>query len=443
MTSFAEALVAIQNHTQPIDVLSKTLRPELVEEALRMTGTASIRRRKIPAEQVVWLMVGMSLYANQSIKKSFDLLDIQVNGKVVSSSVSDARKRLGPAPMQYLFRKLGEHWTAPQPEFLYHGLSLFGIDGTVFNVADSDANTEYFGRPVSRTGESAYPQARVVTLMELNARVLRSATITSLAKSERASADLLYRDLPQSSICLMDRGFSSYRQFSAIVKDQENRHFLCRVRSDNAPKLVERLTDGSWMVRIKPSQKADKEDSSLPQEMLIRRVEYQVEGHPDKIFLYTSLMDADLFPAIELAELYHKRWELELAFDEIKTKMLLRKEALRSNLPAGVEQEIWATLLTYNLVRHQMAHVAKEHDIAPSRLSFKYSLLAVANLFMAESRDPTVGRLPEIVEALRVEIWDARNPARRGERSNRRCVKIKMSGYPRKADRRRTIQSQA
>lgn len=443
MTTFSEALVALQARSNPIDCLAESLRPELVEEALQVTGTASIRRRKIPAEQVVWLMVGMSLYANQSIQKSFNSLDLMVNGKVVSSSVSDARKRLGPAPMEYLFRKVGATWTAPQEAFLWRGLSLYGIDGTVFNVSDSEENHKHFGRPGSKTGESAYPQARVVALMELNARVLRAATISPLSRGERAAAILLYRDLPQASLCLMDRGFLSYRLFSAITQDSENKHFMCRVRADNAPEYVEQLPDGSWLVRIRPTTKADKEDEDLPGEMLVRRIEYQVEGAEGKIFLYTSLLDHDEFPGIELAELYHKRWEMELAFGEIKTRLLLRKEALRSNLPEGVEQEIWSMLLTYNLVRYQMMSVALEHEIAPSRMSFKYALLAVSNFFLTESRDPTVGRIPEFVEKLRNEIWAERNPARRSERSNKRCVKIKMSGYPRKADRRREVASDA
>jgi hypothetical protein len=159
MTTFAQAAEALRTYSQPINVFAETLRPELVEEALARTGTASIRKRKLDAEQVVWLLVGMSLYANQSIKKTFDQLELAVNGTLVSSSLSDARTRLGPAPIEYLFRKLGEAWTAPEASLLYRGLSLYGIDGTVFNVADSDENHKYFGRPGSKTGDSAYPQA--------------------------------------------------------------------------------------------------------------------------------------------------------------------------------------------------------------------------------------------------------------------------------------------
>ncbi|RYF38371.1 MAG: hypothetical protein EOO38_24870, partial [Cytophagaceae bacterium] len=108
------------------------------------------------------------------------------------------------------------------------------------------------------------------------------------------------------------------------------------MRTDNRPRVKEQLADGSWLVEIYPTAPKDKQNADLPSAITLRKVEFMVEGHTTKYTLYTSLLDSKSFPAKALAELYHKRWEIELAFDELKTEMLLRKEALRSNLPARV-----------------------------------------------------------------------------------------------------------
>ncbi|RYF38370.1 MAG: hypothetical protein EOO38_24865 [Cytophagaceae bacterium] len=118
MPIFSDAILAIQREHNPKGSFAETLRPELVEEALVATGTASTRKRKLPADQVVWLMVGFSLFQNQSLQHSCSSLGLAIDGKPVSSSVSDARKRLGPAPMEYLFRKVGEAWTASHEKLL-------------------------------------------------------------------------------------------------------------------------------------------------------------------------------------------------------------------------------------------------------------------------------------------------------------------------------------
>jgi hypothetical protein len=133
MSSFSDAMTMLQRHPSLIDNFAETLRPELIEEALHATGTASIRHRKLPADQIVLLMVGLALYSNRSIRKVFETLSLQLDGRVVSSSLSDARKRLGPLPMEYLFSKLGHAWTKPHENNLFKGMSLFGIDGSVRN----------------------------------------------------------------------------------------------------------------------------------------------------------------------------------------------------------------------------------------------------------------------------------------------------------------------
>jgi hypothetical protein len=442
MSLLAAAMEQFQAHPQAIDKFCATLRPEFIEQALEATGSASIRRRKLPAEQVVWLTVGMSMFTNASIAQTVDRLNLAINGEVVPSTVSDARKRLGPKPISYLFDLLGKAWTQSTPSGQWRGLRLFGVDGTTMRVADSEDNDAHFGRPGSSRGTAAYPQVRVVALMDLGLRLLRGARLGPLVQGETTLAQELFRELPVDSLCIMDRGFMGFAHFNAISDGVESsRHFLCRARMDATFRVTDKLPDGSLLAVLTATSQARKKNPDLPAEMAIRVVEYKVEGH-GVARLLTSLTNHVKYPARALAELYHERWELEVAFDELKTDMLNRKESLRSKSPEGVEQEVWAMLLTYNLIRREMALTAQAHGAKPAVMSFKASLLFIHDFFIAHSSDPATGRLPERLRKLRDDLWRYRLPPRRSERTARREVKIKMSSYPKKAPRARQAASE-
>jgi hypothetical protein len=441
MSLLAAAMDSFQAHPHIIDKFCATLSPELIEQALEATGSASIRRRKLPAEQVVWLTVGMSMFTNTSIAQTVDRLNLTINGDVVASTVSDARKRLGPEPLSYLFDLLGKAWTPATPSAQWRGMRLFGVDGTTIRVPDSEDNNTHFGKPGSSRSVAAYPQVRVVALMDLGLRLLRDARVGPVAQGETTLARDLLRDLPDDSLCVMDRGFMSFANFHAISRAPEsNRHFLCRARMDVTFRATEKLSDGSLIAVLTATSHARKKNPDLPKELTLRVVDYKVEGH-GVIRLFTSLTDHKKYPARALAELYHDRWELELAFDELKTDMLNRKETLRSKSPAGIEQEVWAMLITYNLIRREMALTAQAHGAKPAVMSFKSSLHFIHDFFIVHSSDPATGRLPERLRKLRNDLWRYRLPPRRSERSARREVKIKMSSYPKKAPRARQAAS--
>jgi Insertion element 4 transposase N-terminal/Transposase DDE domain len=439
MSLLVHAIECFQAHPHIIDKFSETLRPELIEEALRATGTASVRRRKLPAEQVVWLTVGMAMFSNTSIRQTLDRLSLTVNGHVVPSTISNARKRLGPKPLSYLFTMLAKAWTEQSPASTWRGLRLFGVDGTTIRTADSDDNFEHFGKPgTARGGDAAYPQVRILGIMDLGLRMLYSARVGPLSQGELTMARDALGELPNDSVCLMDRGFSSFAHFHSQLHDATNRHFLCRASLRSKYEVQELLDDGSLIAVLHPSPQVRKENPEITGPLKIRVVDYQVEGH-GVCRLFTSLLDHKRFPARAVAELYHERWELELAFDELKTDMLNRKECLRSKYPDGVEQEVWSILLTYNLIRREMALTAQAHNAKPSTMSFKASMLFIHDFFVSYATDPATGRLPERLRKLREDLWRYRLPARRSERSAPRQVKIKMSAYRKKPAKRREL----
>src|SRR5687768_4348436 len=164
-----------------IDRFRADIDPEWIEQALAATGTATLRRRRLPAEQVIWLVLGMALHRNRSIVEIVHTLDLALpdaHGRpVAASAVPKARARVGPEPLAWLFARCAEAWTGRAPAPGWRGLALYSVDGTTLRVPDSPENRAHFGgHPAcGGHGDSGYPLARVVALMELRSHLLRAA----------------------------------------------------------------------------------------------------------------------------------------------------------------------------------------------------------------------------------------------------------------------------
>ena len=127
-----------------------SLDPAWIDEALAATGTATIRRRRLPAEQVVWLVIGMCLFRNQSMRELVSMMDLALPGsrgiRVAPSSIVQARERLGDEPLRWLFERTASTWAhASARTHAWRGLALYGVDGTTLRVPDSPDNRTHFG----------------------------------------------------------------------------------------------------------------------------------------------------------------------------------------------------------------------------------------------------------------------------------------------------------
>jgi len=415
-----------------LERFAASIDPAWIESSLTATGKASIRRRRLPAEQVVWLVMGMALYADRSIKAVLDHLGLASasEGTVAGSAVSKARYRLGPEPLRWLFERVAKAWSET-PARGYRGLSLYGVDGTHARVQDSDENFQHFGKPGGRagSGDAGYPQLRLVAVMNLSNRLLSAVRAGPFATSEQALVAELWDEIPDDSLVLADRGFLSYMSLLELVADRSNRHFLFRLKSNTRYEEMERLADGTVLALLDPPKHLLRKEPDLPGPIEIRVIEYQHEGG-EQCRVATTLIDADRYPAQELIELYHERWEVEIAFDEVKTHMLERKESLRSKKPEGVYQELWGLLLVYNLVRREMLLTAEASDLPPSRISFRSSLLWIRD-FWTTGWMVSPGNIPRTLADLRKNLQGLILPPRRSKRRYPRYVKIKMSNYAR------------
>ena len=431
------ALAATATYAKPeqFETFRRHIDAAWIEEALTATGTATVRRRRLPVEEVVWVVLGMALFRDRPIEDVVSKLDLALpgsGGTVARSSVSQARSRLGSEPMRWLFERSASAWARTSADaHRWRGLALYGIDGSSLRVPDTPENRGYFGGQSGRKGtESGYPMVRVVALMVLRSHLLAGVWFGPYGgTNELGPAKELQACIPTESLTVVDRGFLAASMLLGIQSGQ-NRHWLTRAKSSSKWRVLKRLGRGDEIVEMDVSRHARGQDPSLPRTWTMRAIRYQRKGFRPQT-LFTSLLDAKQYPADEIIALYHERWELELGYDELKTELLDREEAIRSKTRDGVEQELWGILLAYNLVRLEMARVAKAAKVEPTRISFVESLRLIRDEW-AWLSVTSPGAIPKRLASMRANVKRYILPPRRPKRIYPRVVKIKMSGYDRK-----------
>jgi Transposase DDE domain. len=442
--TFTEALEFTSDFTpKSFPTLTQHLDPLWIEEALLATGIATLRKRRLPAEQTVWLLLGMGVMRDKPITAVARQLDVALPGPdgsrtVASSALTQARARLGSEPMEWLFLRTSEEWAHRSAGAdRWRGLALYGVDGTTLRVADSHENRAHFGGQDSGRHEggrderqSGYPLLRLVVVMALRSHLIASAVFGPYGIDERTYAKSLWNTVPDHSLVMLDRNYLQANVLVPLMSTGAERHWMTRAKSNTSYRSIRRLGRGDELVEFEVRDQARQKDPSLPKHFDVRAVRYQRKGFKPQILL-TSLIDPTRYPADEIRALYHERWEIELGFGELKTDMLERLETIRSKSPTAVAQEMWGLLIAYNLVRLEMQRLARELGVVPTRISFVASLRhSVEQWHLATILSP--GTIPSHLATATDRMRTFVLPKRRPERSFPRAVKIKMSNYDRK-----------
>lgn len=360
-----------------------------IEEAIANTEADEERKRSLPAQLVVSLVIAMSLWSKDSMR---DVLKNLVDGLSEAwvklgkywhipckSAITQARQRLGPRVMSQLFYRLVRPMATTETlgAFL-NGLRIVVIDGTCFDVPDSDENARVFGRPSSRPGtQAAFPKVRLVILVEAGTHLIFDALMCPYRIGERVRALKLLRSVTSGMLLMWDRGLHSYVMVQATVS--KGCDYLGRIPANVKFFAENPLEDGSYLSWIYPSGKLRKKGC---QPLLVRVIEYTIE-HPEnpeeqiRYRLITSLLDIEKFPAELLAREYHQRWEVENTIDELKIHLLGRKTHVRSQKPREVVQEVYGWLLGHWSVRVLMFQAATSAGVPPLRLSFTGTLRVI------------------------------------------------------------------
>ncbi|OWK40343.1 Mobile element protein [Fimbriiglobus ruber] len=329
--------------------------------------------------------------------------------------------------------------TPSTPGAFYQGLRLMAIDGTVQDVPGTPANAAHFGRSRGGRGDSAFPQLRKVSRVEVGTHIEVALVLGGYHDGEQTLAEKLWDKLPADSLLLEDRGFFSYEHWNAL--DTRGIKLLVRIKSNMVLKPTQRLADGSFLAKIYPSPYHRSQDRDG---MVVRVIEYALDdpqrtGHGEQHRVMTNLLDAEHYPALELVILYHERWEEELVFDEQKTHLDPRRAGkpahFRSQTPVGVEQEVYALSLAHFVIRALMLEAAQTVDVDVDRLSFT-GCLRILQARLPECERATPQSLERWYDCLLWEMAHERIEPRRN-RINPRVVKRKMSKFAKKRPQHR------
>jgi len=420
-----------------LEGLSKVISPEIIEQALLQTGRDKQKACRLSHRVMLWIVLAMGMLTHLPIRQVFKHARRMRSGEKTPSrsNLCEARQRLGVEPLRRVFDLVVRPLAMPQtPGGFYKGLRPLGIDGTVQDVPDTPANAACFGRSSGGRGDGAFPQVRKVSLVELGTHVEVAMAIGGWHDSEQKLVGQLFDKIPTDALLIEDRGFFSYEHWKTL--DSRGVKLLLRVKSNMILRPLQRLPDGSYLAKIYPSSYARAKDRDG---IVVRVIEYTLDdpqrtGHGQKHLLLTNLFDHETYPALELACQYHERWEEELVFDEQKTHQDPRRPGkpaqLRSQTPAGVEQELYALSLGHFVVRALMLEAANEGQLDVDRLSFT-GCLRILQARLPECDSSTPICLEHWYRLLLEEMGQERIEPRRN-RVNPRVIKRKMSKWRKK-----------
>ena len=257
-----ESLKTIGVFTEPenFESIRRHVNPEWVAEALHATGTATVRKRRLLAEEVVWLVIGMAMFRKWPIHDLVGRLNLVLPGRntnVAPSAVAEARTRVGAEPLEMLFEMCANKWAHDSArKHAWRGLAAYGVDGSTLRVADSAENRRHFGGSTGERGESGYPLVRVATLMALRSHILASASFGPYEDSEIVLSAFLWREVPDNSLVAVDRGFLAAGILVPLVRDGKNRHWVTRAKSTTKWKVIKSLGKNDDLVELTISPQA-------------------------------------------------------------------------------------------------------------------------------------------------------------------------------------------
>jgi len=368
-----------------LGVITRTFPLSIIGPVLSPTGTASVRQRDLPAQVVVYYVIALALYMQSSYREVLRCLleavqwlrDPSVGVRVAGKSgISQARTRLGWEPLRQLHDELVKPVAVRSTRGAwYRNWQLVSLDGSTLDVADEKANEDAFSRPGASRGASAYPQIRFVSLVENGTHVLFGSQMDGYRTGEITLAKAVLPRLRSGMLCLADRNFFGFELWQ--LAQATGADLLWRMKKNMRMACEKRLPDGSYLSRVFPSERDWRHKTNG---IVLRVIDYRLEGIEDTEPIYrlaTTVLHPGNAPAGELAALYHERWEIETAFDELKTHLRGAQIVLRSKTPDLVRQEFYGLLMAHFAIRGLMHEAALKADEDPDRLSFLHAVRVI------------------------------------------------------------------
>lgn len=362
-----------------------------VRAVLEACGAQSKRRRGLPHDVLVYLVMCMCLYRNAAYEEVLSLVveglrqvygDMIEATKVNKSAISLARTRVGAKSFETLYREQVKA-VAPLQALgvAWRGYRVMALDGSTLELPDEIENAKYYGYPSASRGDVAFPQLRFCALAECGSHSLIGARMAPYSTGEQTLAHEVLSAASEEMLILADRGFAGWPLWQRGIATGAK--LLIRARQSQVLPVIERLSDGSFISQLYESPKHRRQQCGCT----IRVVEYKLDEGTEIYRLMTNLLDPTAAPADELATLYHRRWTVETALDELKS-MLNDSRILRSKTPALVEQEFYALLTAHSAIRRLMTEAGVRTAQASEDLSFTHAVNVIRRRLPAQAALP-------------------------------------------------------
>jgi hypothetical protein len=408
-------------------------------DAVRDFVSPHRRDRLLPAELTLQVVIAMNLYARDAltlvVAKLLLLVDVEQGAPLrlpSKSAITQARQRLGVAPVHALFHRLCVPLATPStPGAFLGGLRVMAIDGTIERAADTPANTRAFGKHSSQYGPSAFPLVLVCALVECGTHAIVDAVVGPGHADPMVFARRLVRTVTREMLVLLDRGLTVWPVVWALHR--RGAHLLGRVASDRLLPPLAGYPDGSYqslLFRDPPSRRTPT-TPAIPVRVIVYRLDLPGWPHDGETTrLVTTLLDAERYPARTLIAAEHERWEIELTIDEVDTHQRPVGQPLRSKTPQLVIQELFGLFIAHYLVRAAMVQAAATRHTDPDRLSFVHAIGLVQVVIPVGQTLSAIGR-EQLQDRFAQTLHRYVLPPRE-HRSNPRVVRRKSSKFPRK-----------
>lgn len=429
--------------------LTQVLDFDLVDAVAAETGTVQRRVRLLPTRVVIYFVLALALFEHSGYRRVWAKLTAGLVGLTLvtptAGALSRARRRVGPKPLRALFEAVAGVVGRPTtPGVFWRGMRTVALDATTLHVPEALCRTGsalgfgvgYARRSHTRLGSRltfGYPLLRLSVLVECGTRAVVAAVFGPEADGETTHAVRLLHAVRAGMLVLADAGYDSWTLLRDITTN--GAEFLCRATSRRTPLVLRELSDGSYLSVLGYGR------------LKVRIIEAWVtvtwaDGTVtrEQWRLVTSLRDHRRYPAADLVDLYHRRWQAETTYLSIKST-ILDGRVLRSHRPDDIDQEIYALLTVYQTIRIAITDAATTTGTDPDRASFSIALQTARDQVI-HAADVIADTVIDLIGTIGRTVLDQLMPARR-LRVSPRAVKRPLSRYAYKSLRvdRRTYQA--
>lgn len=404
---------------------------------------AHSRRRVYSKENIFWAFLSQVLDADGGCKEAVRKVQAVAALKslpVPSSSTAaycKARKKLDYSDLEEVLEHTSLHRPVSDQFSSVNNRRVIVADGTGLSMPDTQENQDVWPQQKMQKPGCGFPQARVCACFCLQTGSLLSYKLGNKKSSELPLLREQAKTFKQGDIFLGDKGFSSYFDIHNFKKSGVDSVItLARRRPVTTTNAVKTLDKNDLVVKWKKpvwnkiSSYSREEWERLPEELMLRQIKVVVtsQGFRTKQFyITTTLLDSKLYPATDIAELYFRRWDVELFFKDIKDTMGM--DVLRCKTPAMIKNEITMFFIAYNCIRRVICNSATTINATIRRISFKGSVQAIRQW------EPLLNQIKndhrqhqQMIENLYHVITDIVVPERPGRREPR-CVKRRPKNY--------------